>query len=134
MLAPCVVRPRTIQQAGRHKLLSSSEARNNLRVLDRVLRRACELVTVTVKRIGQAIRCAVKPTAGGVPGLISDLTRSRTELLIENALLRQQLIVLRRCLKRPKIRRHESGSKVTQAARSQHPFVPAIPASSLLRG
>jgi len=74
------------------------------------------LAAVAVKRIGQAIRCALKPTAGLVPGLVSDLTRSRTELITENALLRQQLIVLRRCAKRPKIRRHERGVMVVLAA------------------
>jgi putative transposase len=34
-------------------------------------------------------------------GLLSDLTRSRTDLLIENALRRQQLIILQRQVKRP---------------------------------
>jgi hypothetical protein len=74
------------------------------------------LPTVAVKRIGPAIRGAVKPTAGVVPGLVADLARSRTELLAENALLRQQLIVLRRCAKRPKIRPHERGVMVVLAA------------------
>jgi len=36
-------------------------------------------------------------------GLLSDLTRSRTDLLIENALLRQQLIILKRQVKRPQL-------------------------------
>src|SRR5258706_13729576 len=35
--------------------------------------------------------------------LVSDLTRSRTDLLLENALLRQQLIVLKRQVKRPQL-------------------------------
>ena len=69
-----------------------------------------------MKRIGQAFRCALKPTAGLLPGLVSDLTRSRTELLAENALLRQQLIVLKRSAKRPKIQRHERGVMVLLAA------------------
>ena len=34
---------------------------------------------------------------------ISDLTRSRTDLVIENALLRQQLIVLNQQIKRPQL-------------------------------
>jgi putative transposase len=34
-------------------------------------------------------------------GLVSDLTRSKADLLVENALLRQQLIVLERQVKRP---------------------------------
>ena len=89
---------------------------DNQGVLGQVWRRACELATVAVKRIGAGIRHAVKPSSGLVPGLVSDLTLSRTELLTENALLRQQLIVLRRSTKRPKIRRHERGVMVVLAA------------------
>ncbi len=47
------------------------------------------MATAAVKRLGAAIRCALRPTGGLVPGLVSDLTRSRAELLSENALLRQ---------------------------------------------
>ena len=36
-------------------------------------------------------------------GILSDLPRSRTDLLAENALLRQQLIVLKRQVKRPQL-------------------------------
>ncbi|MBV5347456.1 helix-turn-helix domain-containing protein [bacterium] len=36
-------------------------------------------------------------------GALSDLTRSRTDLVVENALLRQQLIVLNRQVKRPQL-------------------------------
>jgi hypothetical protein len=36
-----------------------------------------------------------------ISGFLSDLPRSRTDLLVENALLRQQLIVLKRQVKRP---------------------------------
>ncbi len=36
-------------------------------------------------------------------GLLSDLTRSHVDLVVENALLRQQLIVLKRRVKRPQL-------------------------------
>ena len=36
-------------------------------------------------------------------GILSDLTRSRTDLVVENAMLRQQLIVLNRQVKRPQL-------------------------------
>jgi hypothetical protein len=36
-------------------------------------------------------------------GILSDLTRSRTDLVVKNALLRQQLIVLNRQVKRPQL-------------------------------
>ena len=36
-------------------------------------------------------------------GLLSDLTHSHADLVVENALLRQQLILLNRQIKRPKL-------------------------------
>jgi len=52
----------------------------------------------------ERIRHWVKPaTSTLISGLLSDLARSRTELLVENALLRQQLIVLNRQDKRPQL-------------------------------
>jgi hypothetical protein len=38
-----------------------------------------------------------------IPGVLSDLTRNRSDLIVENAMLRQQLIVLNRQIKRPQI-------------------------------
>jgi hypothetical protein len=38
-----------------------------------------------------------------ITGILSDLTRSRTDLVVENALLRQQLIVLNRQVKQPQL-------------------------------
>ncbi len=50
------------------------------------------------------IRHWTKPaTPALISGLLSDLTRSRADLVVENALLRQQLIVLNRQVKRPQI-------------------------------
>jgi len=46
----------------------------------------------------------IKPaTSILIIGALSDLTRSRTDLVVENALLRQQLIVLNRQIKRPQL-------------------------------
>jgi putative transposase len=42
-----------------------------------------------------------------ISGIFSDLTRSRSDLVIENAMLRQQLIVLNRQVKRPQITNHD---------------------------
>ncbi len=41
------------------------------------------------------------PTASLLLGTLADMTRGKAELLAENALLRQQLIILRRQIKRP---------------------------------
>ena len=38
-----------------------------------------------------------------IPGLLSDLTSSRADLVVENALLRQQLIILKRQVERPQL-------------------------------
>jgi putative transposase len=42
-----------------------------------------------------------------VSGITSDLIRSRTDLLIENAMLRQQLIILNRRVKRPSVTKQD---------------------------
>ena len=52
----------------------------------------------------ERIKLWTKPaTSVLIPGTLSDLTRSRTDLVVENALLRQQLIVLNRHIKRPQL-------------------------------
>jgi putative transposase len=54
----------------------------------------------------ERVLCWVKPPATSlVPGTLADLTRGKLELLAENALLRQQLIILRRQVKRPTYRK-----------------------------
>jgi hypothetical protein len=53
------------------------------------------------------VRCAVAPAgkgSGAIGGWVLDLTRSRKELLAENAFLRHQLLVAVRKVKRPKLR------------------------------
>ena len=56
----------------------------------------------------QQIKHWAKPaTLSLISGVISDLTRSRSDLIVENALLRQQLIVLHRQVKRPLLTQHD---------------------------
>ncbi len=51
-----------------------------------------------------SIKHWIKPaTPALISGLLTDLTRSRNDLIVENALLRQQLIVLDRQIKRPQL-------------------------------
>ena len=53
-------------------------------------------------QLQQCIKHWTKPaTLSLVSGVLSDLTRSRADLVVENALLRQQLIILNRQIKRP---------------------------------
>jgi putative transposase len=66
-------------------------------------------------RAMRALRQACRPS-GVARGFIADLTRSRAELIAENALLRQQLIVASRAVKRPAFRVHEQGLLVLLAS------------------
>ena len=50
---------------------------------------------------------AKQATLSLISGVISDLTRSRSDLIVENALLRQQLIILHRQVKQPMFTQHD---------------------------
>ena len=54
-------------------------------------------------RLQEHLKRWIKPANSVLIGAPSDLTRSRTDLVIENALLRQQLIVLNRQIKRSQL-------------------------------
>jgi putative transposase len=52
----------------------------------------------------EQIKHRTQPAAPAlVSSLLSDITRSRSDLIVENALIRQQLIVLNRQIKRPQL-------------------------------
>jgi transposase InsO family protein len=56
------------------------------------------------RRTKQHLKQWAKPVSASlVTGALSDLTRSRTDLIAENVMLRQQLIVLKRQVKRPQL-------------------------------
>ncbi len=83
----------------------------------------------SIKRIGSAaldkvqqwIKAKTKPaTSSQVLETASDLLRSRAELVAENALLRQQLIVLRRSVKQPKLTRHDRWLMVLLSSKLPH--------------
>ncbi len=66
---------------------------------------------------GLASRLWVRPGAlTYAAGTGTDLARSGAQLLAENALLRQQVIVLRRSVKRPALRRMDRALVVVLAA------------------
>jgi hypothetical protein len=63
-------------------------------------------------RLLNQVRSAIREASRPLPvlaGLLSDVTRSRGQLLMENALLRQQLIVATRKVKRPVFGPYERG-------------------------
>ena len=58
----------------------------------------------------QVVQCLLRPARSAAKvgiGAAQDLTRTWSELLAENALLRQQVIVLRRSIRRPRVH-HDS--------------------------
>ena len=56
------------------------------------------------KIIKQLVKQHTRPTTTAIAiGSLSDLKHSRRDLIIENAMLRQQLIVLKRQVKRPQL-------------------------------
>jgi hypothetical protein len=63
-------------------------------------------LTRLVVKTKRLLREAIRPLPA-VVGLLRDLTRSRDQLIAENALLRQQLIVASRKVKRPVFKPHE---------------------------
>jgi putative transposase len=61
------------------------------------------VVHTGLKLIEQTVKTWTKPnTATAVINALADMTRTKPELIAENALLRQQLIVLHLSVKRPK--------------------------------
>ena len=70
----------------------------------KLLNWARQVVTTSVKMVQNRLRWWTKPPSTSVTlGSIHDLTRSKPQLVIENALLRQQLTVLNRAVKRPRL-------------------------------
>lgn len=72
-----------------------------------------------LNRVRTAIREATRPLPV-LTGLLVDVARFRKELLLENALLRQQLIVASRKIKRPMFKTHERGFVVLLASLLPH--------------
>jgi putative transposase len=68
------------------------------RVFISIKQRVCCSFHVILKRFSRWIK---PPTTSLLLGTYVDMTRGTSELLAENALLRQQLVILRRQIKRP---------------------------------
>jgi putative transposase len=80
------------------RLFQKEEVLFVLRVFSSIKRRVCFCFHVLQERV----LLRIKPqTTSLVFGTLADLTRGKAELLAENALLRHQLIILRRHIKRP---------------------------------
>jgi len=67
-----------------------------------LVRQFATLARVTAQALHRHLLAITKPTATSlVVGTLADVVRSKSALIAENALLRQQLIILRRSVKRP---------------------------------
>ncbi len=71
-------------------------------MLTPLLRQCVHAARSLVRTLGLRFAAATRPAASTlVVGTLADLARSRPALVAENALLRQQLLILRRSVKRP---------------------------------
>ena len=72
-------------------------------MLARLLHRVTGTGHAALQALRRRLLAATRPAAPMlVTGALADLTRSKPELVAENALLRQQLVVLKRSVKRPR--------------------------------
>ena len=72
-------------------------------MLARFVRRVLSTGCAALSALRRRVLAATQPAAPvPIAGVLADLRRSRPELVAENALLRQQLLVLRRSVKRPR--------------------------------
>ncbi len=78
-----------------------------------IVKRGFEAIRTTISRLTKPI------THGRALGTIADLARSKPQLVAENLLLRQQLIVLNRSVKRPQLTTADRGLLVLLASRAQ---------------
>jgi putative transposase len=74
-----------------------------------------------LRRVQAWLKAKTKPATTSLGlGAAHDLVRSKTELVMENALLRQQLIVLNRSVKRPQLTRADRWLMVLLTSKLQH--------------
>src|SRR5436305_1922901 len=72
-------------------------------MLARLLHRAASTARAAWQALRRRLLAATTPAAPAlIAGAIADLARSKGELVAENALLRQQLAVLKRSVRRPR--------------------------------
>jgi putative transposase len=78
-------------------------------------------VVRVVRNIEQRFKQWTKPNHESlVVGTLADMTRGKGELIAENALLREQVIILQRQTKRPQVTQHDRGPLVLLARWTRH--------------
>ena len=87
----------------------------------KLLNRARQMLTASAQVLQDRLRSWTMPPSTSLTlGSIRDLARSKPQLVIENALLRQQLLVLNRSVKRLRLTRADRVRFVLLASRLQH--------------
>ncbi|NLF79082.1 MAG: transposase [Chloroflexi bacterium] len=88
--------------------------------LNKILRQVIAIVEPLVKQMETQVKAWTKPTTDSlIGGAAADLVKSREQLIMENALLRQQVIVLQRHVARPQLTAQDRGLLVVLASRVQ---------------
>src|SRR5438874_2186920 len=91
----------TMDFSSRESMLSPGETIMFVRFVNRLKAFAGRIVKVISERLAQ---WAEPGRANLVAGAVSDVAKSKRDLIAENTLLRQQLIVLQRQVKRPRLK------------------------------
>ena len=87
-------------------------------LLLKVLRQVAQAVQPIVRKVEVRMKAWTKPaTKSLIGGTAADLVKSKPELIVENAFLRQQLIVVTRHAKPPKLTPKDRGLLVLLASR-----------------
>jgi len=87
-------------------------------LLLKILNQVSKIVQPIVDRVELKLKAWTKPVSETlVTGTVSDLLRSKPALVAENAFLRQQLVVLKRQVKQPKLTDMDRGLLVVLASR-----------------
>lgn len=86
--------------------------------LNKVLRQIVAIAEPIVKKVETQVKAWTKPTPDNlVVGTAADLVKSKEQLIMENALLRQQVIVLKRQVARPQLTAKDRSLLVVLASR-----------------
>jgi putative transposase len=87
-------------------------------LLHKVLRQVVEIAQPIVKKLEMHVKAWTKPVTDSlVGGTAADLVKSKEQVIMENALLRQQVIVLKRQVARPQLTAQDRSLLVVLASR-----------------
>jgi putative transposase len=87
-------------------------------LLNKLLHQVATIVEPLVKQLEAQVKAWTKPATDGlIGGVAADLVKSKTQLIMENALLHQQVIILQRHVTRPRLTAQDRSLLVVLASR-----------------